>query len=90
MKTKVFIENFKGHDLFAIYEVDDNDNKLKNTPFMSFGGTKANAIVAHMKELEDFAKSKAKNSIKANIDMSKLSSEEQDAIQSILAKASAT
>lgn len=87
MKTKVFIENFKGHDLFAIFEVDEQDNKIKPTPFVSFGATKAAAIVSHKDELEQFAKARSKSQVKATIDLSKLSPEEQQAMQDLLEKA---
>lgn len=87
MKTKVFIENFKGHDLFAIYEVDENDNKSKPTPYISFGVTKAIAITTHKSELEQFVKERMKTNIRANIDMTKLSPEEQNALQELMSKA---
>jgi hypothetical protein len=90
MRTKVFIETFKGHELFAIYEVDDNDNKLKQTPVISFGGTKASLIVNHIDSLKQFADKRAKNVVKANIDINKLSPEEQQALESLMSKATNT
>ena len=87
MKTKVFIENFKGHDLFAIFEVDEQDNKIKPTPYISFGASKAAAIMAHKNELEQFTKERSKTQVKATIDLSKLSPEEQQAMQDLLEKA---
>lgn len=88
MKTKVFIEQFKGHDMFAVYEVDEQDNKVKPTPYISFGATKAIALACHKDELEQFVKDRMKTNIKANIDMSKLSPEEQSALQELMSKAS--
>ena len=87
MKTKVFIENFKGHDLFAIFEVDEQDNKVKPTPYVSFGASKAAAILTHKDELEKFIKERSKGQVKATIDLSKLSPEEQQAMQDLLNKA---
>ncbi len=87
MKTKVFIEQFKGHDMFAVYEVDEQDNKVKPTPYISFGATKAIALATHKDELEQFVKERMKTNIKTNVDLSKLSPEEQSAFQDLLSKA---
>lgn len=54
MKTKVFYDEFKGHKLFAVWEIDDSGAKLGNYPLVSFGGNKALAVVKHMEELKEY------------------------------------
>ena len=54
MKTKVFLEEFKGHPMFAIWEVDEQGNKIGQYPLLSMGAKKANALAAHIQELKAF------------------------------------
>lgn len=53
-KTKVSIENFKGNRMFAVWEVDEDDSPVSDYPVVSFGKTKAKAILKHLEELEEF------------------------------------
>lgn len=55
MKTRVFFDEFKGNKLFAVWEVDDQGNKVGDYPLVSFGGKKAIALMNHVEELKDFA-----------------------------------
>lgn len=55
MKTRVFFDEFKGNKLFAVWEVDDQGNKVGDFPIVSFGGKKAIALVNHLEDLKDFA-----------------------------------
>lgn len=55
MATKVFKDKFKGKVMFSIWNVNENGEKISEKPVVSFGGTKAVAIVRHIKELEKYA-----------------------------------
>lgn len=57
MKTKVFFDNFKGHLLFAVWEVDPEGNKVGQYPLFSLGAKKAIALANHLEEFKDFVKS---------------------------------
>lgn len=60
MKTKVFLGEYSGQPLLAIYEVDDEGNKKPHPyydrliPVVSFGKKKAAAILNHIDEIKDF------------------------------------
>lgn len=54
MITKVFIENFKGTKVFAVWEVDEQGKKLAPAPVISFGAKKASILMKHKAELEQF------------------------------------
>lgn len=54
MKTKVFFDLFKGYKLFAVWEVDDNDNKIGDYPLFSLGAKKALALSDHLEEFKDY------------------------------------
>lgn len=55
MKTKVFLDEFKGNKLFSVWEVDENDNKVGQYPLVSMGGRKAIALLSHLEDFKDFA-----------------------------------
>ena len=55
MKTKVFLDEFKGNKLFAVWEVDENGNKVGDYPIVSMGGKKAIALCNHLEDFKDFA-----------------------------------
>ena len=57
MKTKVFFEEFKGNKMFAIWEVDDQGNKVGDYPLFSLGSRKAIALSNHLEDFKDFANS---------------------------------
>lgn len=52
--TKVFVEEFNGRPMFSIWQVDPAGNKMGERPIINFGQTKAEFILRHMEELEDF------------------------------------
>ena len=54
MRSKVFIDDFKGHKLFAVWEVDDNGEKVGNFPIVSVGSKKAATILQHLQELQEY------------------------------------
>lgn len=54
METKVLAHEYKGHQLFAIFEVDEEGNKHKEIPLISFGFKKAQALFKHLDELKAF------------------------------------
>lgn len=54
MKTKVFFDNFKGHRMFAVWEVDDQGNKVGQYPIFSLGAKKAVALSNHLEEFKDY------------------------------------
>lgn len=53
-ETKVFIDEFNGRPMFAVWEVDPAGNKAKQVPIVSFGKAKAEAILKHIDDLKDF------------------------------------
>lgn len=53
-KTKVFLDEFKGNEMFGVWEVDDDRNKVGAFPLVSFGKTKAQYLVEHIEELKEF------------------------------------
>jgi hypothetical protein len=55
MITKVFKDEFKGHELFAVWEVDAAGNKVGAYPMVSLGRKKAAAITGHWDEFKQFA-----------------------------------
>ena len=54
MITKVFQDLFKGHKMFAVWEVDEAGNKVGQYPLVNFGGKKANVLMDHLAELKEF------------------------------------
>lgn len=50
METKVFEDEFKGHKLFTVWEIDENGEKKGKYPKVSIGKGKSNALVAHLDE----------------------------------------
>jgi len=58
--TKVFYEVFNGHNLFVIYEVDDNGEKTSERNIVSFGKAKALELSKHSQELHDPRSDKGK------------------------------
>lgn len=59
MKTKVFLEKFKGYPVFAVWQVDDSDQKLGSYPLFSLGTNKAVALLNHIDDFTAFAKEAA-------------------------------
>ena len=57
-KTKVFMDIFKGYEVFAIWSVNENDEKIGEYPVMSFGKLKARAILNHLQEIQEYAHDK--------------------------------
>ena len=55
MTTKVFKDTFKGHELFAVWEIDANGNKVGQYPLVSLGKKKAAAVTDHWEEFRQFA-----------------------------------
>lgn len=52
--TEVFIDEFKGYPVFAIWAVDSIGNKSGGKPVVSFGLNKALAILKHLDEVEQW------------------------------------
>lgn len=55
LETEVEIGEYKGAPVIKIWE-KDNDGKRREYPLISFGKRKAEILLKHLKELEDFAK----------------------------------
>lgn len=67
MKTKAFLEKFKGYPVFSVWQVDENDQKLGQYPLFSLGTSKAAALLNHIEDFTNFAKEAAfEQSIKKN------------------------
>lgn len=54
MKTKVFMDEFKGHKLFAVWEVNDQGQKVGDKPLFSLGARKAIALANHLEDFKDY------------------------------------
>jgi hypothetical protein len=54
MKTKHFLDEFKGNKVFAVWEVDDQGNKVGDYPLFSMGGKKAIALMNHLEDFKDY------------------------------------
>jgi len=52
-ETKVEKNDFKGNEMFSIFEFDKEGNK-NFKPVVNMGVKKARALVKHLKELEHF------------------------------------
>lgn len=52
MLTKVFTDTYKGHPVIAIWQVDESGNKVGSYPVISFGKSKAIAIISNIDEIE--------------------------------------
>lgn len=52
MNTKVFADTYKGHPVIAIWQVDDSGNKVGTYPIVSFGKSKAQAILSNIGDIE--------------------------------------
>lgn len=60
MKTKVKITKFKGHTVFGIYEVLDDDSKTE-LPIFCFGVRKSMLLGRHMSEFRAFLETYSKD-----------------------------
>lgn len=54
MKTKHFLDEFKGNKVFAVWEVDDQGNKVGEYPLFSLGAKKAIALMNHLEDFKDY------------------------------------
>jgi hypothetical protein len=54
MKTKVFLDEFKGNKVFAVWEVDDQGKKVGDYPLFSLGARKALALANHLEDFKDY------------------------------------
>ena len=53
-QTKVFIEKFKGREIFKTYEVNEEGEKISEFPLNSIGVTKLKDLVIHHNEVLKF------------------------------------
>ena len=54
LKTQIVIGDFRGSPTIAIYELND-EGKTKEHAIITFGKKKAQAIIKHIKEIEEFS-----------------------------------
>lgn len=54
MKTRVFFDTFKNHKLFAIWEIDEDGNKIGQYPILSMGYKKAQALLSYIEDLKTY------------------------------------
>jgi hypothetical protein len=52
MSTEVFIDEYRGYPVFAIWNIDQYGNKTGGKPVVSFGLTKALAILNHLDQVQ--------------------------------------
>jgi len=52
MQTRAFKDEYKGHPVISIWQVDDAGNKVGKLPIISFGKSKAQAILQHIEDIE--------------------------------------
>jgi hypothetical protein len=57
MNTKVFLETFKGHPTFSVWEVNEDGDKVGSYPVLSMGLKKAKALMSHIDQFAYFASS---------------------------------
>jgi len=55
--TKIFIDTFKGHQIFAIWKVDEQGNKKGKYPLFSAGRNKLVALFEYADQALEFATS---------------------------------
>lgn len=55
MRTRVFIDEFKGNKIFSIWEVDASESKVGQYPLFSVGAKKAIALMMHLEEFKQYA-----------------------------------
>jgi len=53
MSTRAGSDEYKGNKLFAVYKEDENGD-IENKPIISFGKTKAQALLNHLDEFEEW------------------------------------
>ncbi len=53
MNTKLFVDEFKGFKVLAVWEVDDNGLKKGDYPIISLRRKKLRAVVDHVEEIKD-------------------------------------
>ncbi len=53
-KTAVFVEDYKGKPTFGIWNVDADGDKVGDYPLIAFGLKKAEALIDHRDELEEY------------------------------------
>lgn len=56
MKTRVFLEKFKGYPMFTVWAVNDAGEKIDAYPLFSMGGKKSIALYNHLEDFKAFAK----------------------------------
>jgi len=61
MKSKVFVESFKGSNVFSVWEVDDSDNKIGQYPLVSLGEKKATSLMRHIEDFIEYAEKSRSN-----------------------------
>jgi hypothetical protein len=84
-KTKAFRDEFKGHKTFAVWEVDNNGEKVGKYPVISVGFRKAEALAGHVEELGQFV-AEGKDGATTKFNTSKLSEDERSQLTSLLNK----
>ncbi len=57
MLTKVFTDTYKGHPVISIWQVDESGSKVGSYPVISFGKSKAQAIISCFDQIESAFKS---------------------------------
>lgn len=58
-KTAVFVEDYKGKQTFGIWNVDADGDKIGDFPLIAFGIKKAEALLRHADELEEYVTDQA-------------------------------
>lgn len=53
-ETAAFVEKYKGNKTFGIWNVDEDGDKTGDYPLIAFGIKKAEAILEHIDELEEY------------------------------------
>lgn len=53
-QTKAFTEEFNGHPVIAIWEIDSTGKKIGRSPIISFGVRKGEAIHRHLDDILNF------------------------------------
>ena len=56
MKTKVKVGEFKGKEIFQLWQVDDEGNEKSERPLIAMGINKLKAIVEKIEDAKEFIK----------------------------------
>jgi len=89
MKTQIFLDTYKGHEVLGIWAIDEHGEKVGKAPIISFGLKKAKCLVKHATEIAEWvASTESEAPPKTNLNLDRLSHEEKEQFLKFLAQMS--